>query len=363
MFFILLTFIFLRPFISSLAFPYLDYAYSLLLLGFLLIWILGKRVSADALKPVKFPLIGFILAICASILFSVDKIVSLQESYKYATALLLFCIGLSLGTKERGRLIVCILGAGLLISTLAIYQYFWGFKHVLDYMAKHGLSDAFALDYVGRQRVFFPFATPNILGGYIAMLIPLALINKKTLWIILPLGLALILTKSLGAIAALTLGVIFYLFLQGKVRKKQAIFIFIMLVIFSGVLILRLTAQKAHLHPGFSAFMRIGYWKDTLEIIKTYPLFGVGLGNFNLTHSRYAHNSYLQLAAEIGIPGLLAFFWLIGSILIVKFKNCSDRNYLVGLIASAVVFLLHNFVDFTFFLPEVVLIWWVILGA
>ena len=67
--------------------------------------------------------------------------------------------------------------------------------------------------------------------------------------------------------------------------------------------------------------MRLNYWADSLKIIKVYPWTGTGLGNFNLTYARYAHNSYLQIWAEMGILGIIAFLWLIITVLKSGLKN------------------------------------------
>ena len=92
-------------------------------------------------------------------------------------------------------------------------------------------------------------------------------------------------------------------------------------------------------------------------------MIGVGVGNFNLMYSRYAHNSYLQVWAEMGILGIMALLWLVIALVKPALKNIKDaKKTALPLITAAVVFLIHNFLDFTFFLPEVSLIWWVVLG-
>jgi len=116
--------------------------------------------------------------------------------------------------------------------------------------------------------------------------------------------------------------------------------------------------------------MRLNYWVSTLRIIKNSPWTGVGLGNLNpILQSRYgheyAHNSYLQIWAEIGILGIASFFWLIVMVFKSAFKNIKDspnKPQISSLITASSVFLIHNLVDFSFFLPETSLIWWVILG-
>ncbi len=63
-------------------------------------------------------------------------------------------------------------------------------------------------------------------------------------------------------------------------------------------------------------FERFIIWRSSLEMVADHPLTGVGLGNFSAVHPRYAvgntveiaqvHNDYLQIAVELGLPGLAA---------------------------------------------------------
>lgn len=99
-------------------------------------------------------------------------------------------------------------------------------------------------------------------------------------------------------------------------------------------------------------------------MITAHPFVGVGLGNFNLNQTRYAHNSYLQIWAEIGLLGIVSFLWLVITVLKCGLKSLkNDRIRIAGLLSANIIFLAHNFIDFSFFLPEVVFLWWVILGV
>jgi O-antigen ligase len=362
---ILLILISTRPFISSFAYPYENLIHSILFLGFLSAWIFIKRANLSKIKPLRNPLILFTLALAISLVFSVNLIISVKELYKYATGILLLCLGISLSDQEKDRVILCIALTGLLISLLALYQYFFGFGHLANYAAKKNITDPIILDFISRRRLFYPFVTTNTLAGYLAMIIPLSLIYKNKFWLIIPMALALLLTRSLGALLSIFLGLTLYFYLKGKLKKRVIFFLGGFLIIIVLVLISRSSTQKLYTRPLFSAITRLGYWRDTLRIIKLHPWVGFGPGNFNLPYSRYAHNSYLQLWAEVGILGLISFFWLIIAIFksgLGALKESGRKKMFACLITASSIFLLHNLLDFTFFLPEVSLIWWVILG-
>jgi O-antigen ligase len=117
--------------------------------------------------------------------------------------------------------------------------------------------------------------------------------------------------------------------------------------------------------PQFSLEKRIVYWQETLDIIFLHPLKGIGLGNFNLAQTRFAHNSYLQLWAEAGILGLLSYLSLIFIFLkkgIRSIRNNAEGFY-SGFFVAGLVFIIHNLVDFTFFIPQVSFLWWISLGC
>ena len=66
---------------------------------------------------------------------------------------------------------------------------------------------------------------------------------------------------------------------------------------------------------------RIAIWKDTIPMIRDFPLFGVGLGAWPEMFPRYrrapwsadfyreAHNDYLQILAETGVAGFALLGW------------------------------------------------------
>lgn len=246
-----------------------------------------------------------------------------------------------------------------------MYQYLFGFKHVLNYLVKYDISYSFGIDYIAQKRIFFPFATANMLGGFLVLIILLILGRKSLYPLLFPITLALFFTKSIGAFFSLFLGLIVYQSVKGRMVRRKFIGILTLATVIILVFILRFYSSQETSRPYLSLNMRLLYWQETLGVIKAHPWMGMGLGNFNLTVSRYAHNFLLQIWAEMGIFGLFAFIWFIVAYFMYIFKNIrkyQDKNQIAGLLGADIAFLAHNLIDFTFFLPEICLIWWTILG-
>jgi O-antigen ligase len=131
-------------------------------------------------------------------------------------------------------------------------------------------------------------------------------------------------------------------------------------------LIRRLTNLSA---PGeISTVTRLNIWADTFRLIESYPVFGCGAGAYESAMHRYqtaaplntvdyAHNDYLQLLAELGIPGVVILG--AGLFALVK-KNIrdarrlsnSDARYLsIAALAAIVGILVHSAADFNLYIP------------
>jgi O-antigen ligase len=117
-----------------------------------------------------------------------------------------------------------------------------------------------------------------------------------------------------------------------------------------------------------SADIRVQIWRDTLQLIKSFPFSGCGLGAYYSCLLRYrtaapmytvdfAHNDYLQVLAEMGIFGFTAGALLIFRVLqrlvrgALYAQSHETRNLAIACIAAITAMLLHSIVDFNMYVP------------
>ncbi|MCS6923930.1 MAG: O-antigen ligase family protein, partial [Fimbriimonadales bacterium] len=205
-----------------------------------------------------------------------------------------------------------------------------------------------ALGGVVNWRVFASFFNPNLLAGYLTMTAPLTMgvlllvgrelpePRRRVYAALLTVGLwlqlsALTLTASrLGILSALgALAVLLWLVGAWKLLSREFLLrlgvvglLWLLVFWISTPATQRLTPQAAAQDVHSGAF-RVETWKGSVRAALANPLFGVGTGAFEWGYPRYAevgytrsaHNTYLELAAESGLPALLcivalAWGWL-----------------------------------------------------
>lgn len=111
----------------------------------------------------------------------------------------------------------------------------------------------------------------------------------------------------------------------------------------------------------YSVLERLAHWQAAADMARDDLWTGVGFGNYEAAYPGYglinfpaalghAHNYYLNLLAEIGLPGLLAylFFWFVifaQSIWLIRRLAWPERGVAVGLLAAWTALAVHHLVD------------------
>jgi len=129
------------------------------------------------------------------------------------------------------------------------------------------------------------------------------------------------------------------------------------------------------IYSNFSGSGRMGYWREACNMIKDYPVVGVGLNTYSIVGrgykinwGGYPHNCYLQMAVEIGIVGLLSFLWIVFVIFRKSIKNLKRINsrflhfLLLGVLAGHGGFLIHSFFDTNFYSVQLGSLMWLLMG-
>lgn len=145
--------------------------------------------------------------------------------------------------------------------------------------------------------------------------------------------LVILLTQSRGAITGLTIA--FGTAVLRRLFKRPMIAVYITIAIVVGANVLPqslwqrlsgmryLTSTSTLAEADSSAAQRWQIQKTAWRIFGDHPLLGVGLGCYPLANDKYSpalgdrdtHDTYLNLASELGIPGLVLWLGLIASVL------------------------------------------------
>lgn len=379
---VFLLLLLIRPFLSSVAFPQEDIIFTILLLGSSLLLLEKKKFSLNKSKSFIFAIL-LLLAILISVCFSINVSNSVSNLYKFSACIITFFSVSYLRPIQRRALVITLFFSGYLVALFAVIWHITGTGALIDYMHSNHIKWGFAFEYLSRGRAFAPFFLPSSLAGYLTMILPIGFallsLNKHSLktnkkskiikyllyTMILIILLAIAATQSLGAILSLMAASCIYLLFRAK--RFNPLLALGGILSFLVVFFLFLLARYANTHsfnfPFFSITNRLSYWHHAILDIKMHPFTGFGLGNFPFYKSLSAHNSYLQIWAETGILGFISLVAI--SYYSIKTRFLSSPGSRENIIFNALwignlTFLIHNLIDFTLFLPEVSLQWWII---
>jgi putative inorganic carbon (HCO3(-)) transporter len=237
------------------------------------------------------------------------------------------------------------------------------------------------------------FCSRNDFGGWLIMLIlifssilitkqlkGLRSIIKKGLLagLIVLLIICLILTYSRGAWLGFLTGLSligYWYFRSLSYRSKILAYLSGIICLVSILFILPQTVKERIKFIGSidSNVIRINLWKESLNIIKDFPILGCGLNTYSVVAPNYKihegggiypHNSFLQMAAETGIVGLVSFIWILVALFRLGFRILNKRKdpLLLGILAGILAFLVQSFFDTNLYALQLVVLFWFMVG-
>jgi O-antigen ligase len=361
----------------------IEISFFLLLIG----WV-GERLrprtsppslwTLPALRPIRFALAGYLAFCLLATLSSTDPYLSLEglieKTIEYA---LLFVMAVDRArdpTTFARSLNLLMVSSGLV---------------VLDGLAQEFLGKDPARGYplITYGRMTGPYENPTDLATFLMVVIPIAITlaltadqaKKPLRWgLVVLLSGCLIRTESLGAWVGLAIALPLLLIAK---RFRVTLGMFGAALLAGGGAFLQAQGRLAKVLAlsDVGGFVdRIPVWQTALGMIRDRPLLGQGLNTFMANYlrfwvggermPRYAHNCFLQTAAEIGLIGLAVFVGLLAVTLVAVFRGVlrhresRHASLLLGVGTGLVAFVVQSVFDTNFYALRQAALFWTLAG-
>lgn len=299
------------------------------LLAAALAWVAKMRVLRRVClvpAPFNWAVLAFAAVAGLSVLVSPDREFSFYNYYQlFGRYLLLYFLVINnVRTEDEvRRLVQALLWSALVVAAYGLVQYI------------RGVVDPAQLAWIDEQqfpdlkfRVYSTLENPNLLAGFLvaAMMVAFGATQgaPRPHWRWLPLasmllmGGVLMLTYSRGA----WISILAVVLLFGMIYNRRLLWLLLLVPL--AVLAAHDTVAERLLsivNPvDTSCTLRLALWESTWAMIVEHPWLGIGWGAYWLVYPAYdffigdggtkivhAHNMYLNIAAETGLPGLLLF--------------------------------------------------------
>ncbi|OPY81029.1 MAG: O-Antigen ligase [Syntrophorhabdus sp. PtaU1.Bin058] len=288
-------------------------------------------------------------------------------------------------TNREGLLRAIVLGT-FVSSICAIVQFIVLFPNLFEVFQNGRLSGIVR----GQAIPVSSFAYHNMLGGYFAFVLPVALyygtVRRKLLYIIASsviIG-GVILTTSRISIAIVLLEVLFCIVLMLKEKNLKGLFSTLGILVLAGVCLYALFfTGKEDLGTGVRAEMekktritqtqittlntRTDIWKNGIDAFKEKPVTGYGSGAFEYAYrkyfdggvyTQYSHSVVTKILVELGLIGLLCAVWYLTGV-IYGIRKSAKKSRDIFIYAACSAGILFAALDFAFDIPAFVITFFV----
>lgn len=203
----------------------------------------------------------------------------------------------------------CVLVAAILIIP-ALYELFFN-----PVFAGSGRFSMYMFPKHGSNPILFGITFATLLIILFVWGLEQRKLKFKYLFLMVPAVFLLLRSGSRGAVISLLVAMLFYLLVVGRLRFKTKVYAAILLaflIVGAYNIIPESTVEfyqytftpEAREAPVSSVYQRITMWKEAINDFKANPVLGVGIGN-SVGGIGYPHNILLEVAAELGVFGLL----------------------------------------------------------
>jgi putative inorganic carbon (hco3(-)) transporter len=265
------------------------------------------------------PLLFFVAALVLSVIFSLDFYHSQSVLFeRYGYYMFFFLIGLYLAQDKKNIyfLMGAIIGMGIIIGAGGVWD-------LIRFNPRRLFS------FYGRDLILSPFLTLSVPFLFLVAVF----FRNKFLKIISGIGFILLFITLLFNASRAAIGAILFTILAISFFKSKRIAISLLIIFLLGGFFFLPNYLQKRVSTTFTPDKwgdRVVMWKSAIVASKDFPIFGAGLGTTKKLLYKYApsegykeqghvhaHNTYLELLAEVGIVGLISFLFLF----LIYFKN------------------------------------------
>lgn len=348
----------------------------------------GRMLAAGRLElratPFDAAIAALVVLAGASVLASPDRWLSFYNFYHLMGryVLLYYLVVNNIQTLDQTkRLVRTVLVSAALVAAYGFYQYFFGLNvTALEWVDGEHFPDL-------KVRVFSTLGNPNLLAGFLVVMMALAAglsltaerpaVRFALLALVIVLAACMVLTYSRGAWLSVVAVIAAYGVLYS--RKTFWLLLLVPVVVVAGhdVLMERLMSI---LNPtDTSSTLRLALWESTFAMIAEKPLLGIGWGAYWLVYPEYdffiqnaaikifhAHNMYLHIAAEIGVPGLLVFLVIMfghARLAMTAAVGACGRwtgGLMLGVLTAIISIAVSGLTDFVLFNTQMSMLFWLL---
>lgn len=327
----------------------------------------------------------YVLFITLGLVCSLSRSLSLRFFLFHMTCFLLAVVTVS-AVKEYRQLKTLLILVAVGLTAAALYGCYQGYIGVEVVASQQDLT--LNKDMPGRIYSFFD--NPNNFAEVLAMFIPLvgALTLNAKGWrgrlgglVCLGASVAAIgMTYSRSSWLGLALAVVVFLALMDWRFLPAMVVLGVCAIPFLPKSILNRILTIGNMKDS-SARYRIAIYEDTARLLKDYGVTGVGLGSdvtrrvflhyptlYDGNYPIHTHNNYLQMWAEVGIFGLLAYAGLIlgqikESLRAFRKADKSLKRILAAALGGLVGLLAIGLVEYTWFYPRNMFLFWLLFAV
>jgi len=351
---------------------------------------------------IDLPIFLFILIMSGSLLISEYLLISVRDYIVFISYFILyFLIKDTVESKnEFNSFIRLFFITSLFVSIYTLLHYYG----IISYLREFG-------------PVISTLGQKNWTSNYLALIFPLMFLyllleksKRKKIFYFISLSIiyaTLVICQSRGIWISISLTIIFAIYIIFKFNllkpfQENKRWLILLLVSFILITIIYSTDNPLNIstltipqrvvstfdEQDPSVNTRILIWKNTLEMIKDNPLFGLGIGTFKMnyldyqakylknnhdytrywTNAKESHNEYLQMGAELGVIGVGIFFsilFIFYNLVLNYFKKETQNEkkiVIFGLVMGITCFLVHSLFTFPLHVPALGSAFFVIVG-